>query len=175
MADERIQALARQVDQLYLPTPAQAERHRRQLVVQPPEQQSQVDVTPIDQIGGGVLTRVYESPVLDTKGWTLQSAQVAVTVRADTGLDEAVPVGLRIVLGLEGANNSAFCTITRVAFGAYRGLGYYPLPIAVSPNSLAREIRFAVLMGLENPDDVARPDRFVRFDVDGVLAAGYRF
>lgn len=167
---QKLDAALAKLEGLFMPTPEAA----RSLRVAEPVREPVKSRDPLLQAVLPVVfadVRIYKSRIFDTKGWTLQNAIVTVEVVEDNDPN----FELNLALELQGSLDSPFVQLARQALpaGTYRGRGRYAFPLAANPDSLAMKIQFGIyaqpnLNGQQDP-------RIVRFKVDGVLAAGYRF
>ncbi|MHC4400527.1 MAG: hypothetical protein ACYTG0_12690 [Planctomycetota bacterium] len=154
------------LDDLYLPTPQEAMAQRAMRPIRTETRSAPISSTVSDDQAAGAIS-VWKSPKLDTKGYTLQNAFVAVQVLGDTNVD----IGLTMFGVLEGSCGSVQCELARSLAVPYAGPGYYALSAMTNADSLAATIQFRLVAFSAQ----AAAGRQLRFRLDGMLVAGHRF
>jgi len=147
------------IKKLYLPSPSQGVKDR---AMRP--------FTPMDREGHAVFLgsvnarQIYQTPDLDTKGFTLHNCFALVDIITDTGDPAQEPL---VITGeLLGSLNSAPCVEAATGI-AYTGPGQYAVPLLATEISMATQIRFRLQMTSGTP-------RTITYFVDGMLVAGPR-
>lgn len=167
---------------VYAPQPEAAQAEQRRL---PVHERSIVSATSTVDTTPDALPRtteagvIYTSPALRVAGWTLVGAFMAIDVHDDSG-DPLVDGSLTLACQLQGSRDSGWCSLAeaRLGFGQIRRWqGRVALPYVAAADFLGDYVRvqlFAVVLPFQERAFTTTP-RWLTFDVEGMIAAGYRY